>query len=158
MLESRIRYTLVKEIIKDIIDTTKFEQSQLYTYMYTEKDLFESINMEKWGSANRPKYLYDKDIVTQLKKLYYTVRSNDDPLHWNYSITTLKEATRKRDVLDFIDNLYKECMKVKDRAEVLREMYDVPNTQQKPGDGEKSAVEVRSVGNLFIKFKKTMFF
>ncbi|CAG9859406.1 unnamed protein product [Phyllotreta striolata] len=148
MIEARTRYTLVNEMIMNLIEDTKSEQQPTLTYYYTEKDLFESINMEKWGVVTRPKYFYVKDVVNKLKELYETVKKADDPPVWDLSLQTLKEIVRKRDVSNYVESLYKDCKKMKERAEYLKDLYDNPLTEFKISKSSSKMLQMSTHSNI----------
>ncbi|XP_072383970.1 uncharacterized protein [Diabrotica undecimpunctata] len=126
-LTTRVRSTLIGDILRDILNSTKYKKSQIQKYTYSEKHYFEATNQETWGFIKRPKYVYNKELVTELKNFYKKVKTPEDYADWNYSIEILLELAKKRDLLNYIDDIYMTCKEGRERAYILRELYAIPN-------------------------------
>uniref|UniRef100_A0A6P7FZG0 Uncharacterized protein LOC114334328 isoform X2 n=1 Tax=Diabrotica virgifera virgifera TaxID=50390 RepID=A0A6P7FZG0_DIAVI len=126
-LTTRVRSTLIGDILKDILNSTKYKKSPVQKYTYSEKHYFEATNQETWGFIKRPKYVYNKELVTELKNFYKKVKSPEDYAQWNYSIETLLELAKTRDLLNYIEDIYMRCKEGRERAYILRELYAIPN-------------------------------
>ncbi|XP_056642677.1 uncharacterized protein LOC130449051 [Diorhabda sublineata] len=154
MLTLRARNTLIKDALREILNSTKYESRDVVKYTYTEKNYFEAANQEYWGTVKRPKYVYDKKVVRQLQNFYKQIRCPEDEVFWNYSVEHLRRIARKRDVMDFIEKLYKKCEKGQRRARYLHDMYSASNVGvediQKNEQLESSSSPYSSIGNQML--------
>lgn len=109
LLENRMKATLVKELLNEIRNNARYHDSTTKKFTFSEGHIFESKNMESCGFEKRPKYIFKPEVVRKLKELYDEVRGIDDEPVWNYSVKTLMELARRRDILNYIEKQVMLC-------------------------------------------------
>lgn len=133
MLETRIRNTLIEELVTDVLNTVKYEDKPKEPCTITLKQAFESVNQEPYGLKMRSKYEYKQDVVDELTTFYENIRTSEDPVVWNYSLKKLKYVAKKRDILDYVDNQISQCKRAAERRTELRDFLE-----SVPKEGRKS--------------------
>lgn len=136
LIDARTRNSLIKEILNGLLNALKYEDQPSISYTFTEEMLFENANKEYWGLTKRNKYVYKKEIVDDMIRLYNDVRQPGDPISWNYSITELEQMVRKKDIIDFCNRQIKKCEKSRERIKSLKYMY------------EPSAINLKTISKL----------
>ena len=94
LFRGNIKY-LIGNVTKCSYSTKSLENIQTYT----EKDLFEKVNLRKNILFLMPRYVYNKELITELKQFYYEIREPNDPDVWDLSIESLRKISRKKKVL-----------------------------------------------------------
>ncbi|KAK9882181.1 hypothetical protein WA026_019695 [Henosepilachna vigintioctopunctata] len=98
-----VKRRIIKEILEEATEKTKYENYKTIRYSYYEPELFESLNFENGDVDRKPKYSYDKYIVEQLKNFYAEVRQEFHPKTWNMNIEDLKVVTRVKDLIEYAE-------------------------------------------------------
>ncbi|CAG9819804.1 unnamed protein product [Phaedon cochleariae] len=145
MLDTKVRNTLIKDILNESMGGLRYAETGPVVYHFSEKELFESANQEVIGVAKKPKYLYDQDLVGELKEIYKIVRNtNDCGEEWDYSIEKLKVLAREKDVVEYVEKLTADCARSKNR---LRELCS-PIEQSEAGQKIEEAVVENDEPNM----------
>ncbi|KAL3280231.1 hypothetical protein HHI36_017726 [Cryptolaemus montrouzieri] len=98
---NRVKRRIIKEIIEQTMEKTKYQDYKNINYEYFEPELFEACNFDDSSLERKPKYLYDKEIVGKLKKFYADVRQAYHPKTWDLNVGNLRILARVKDLIEY---------------------------------------------------------
>ncbi|CAH1992377.1 unnamed protein product [Acanthoscelides obtectus] len=117
------RNTAIKELLDSIFVDCSYSDMPPKLLKFSEKDMFESANIELIGVEKRSKYAYDQQLVGELKQFFESVRQDGDEITWNLSIKVLEGMAMRKDIVSYVENQTKQYVKARERRIHLKRKY-----------------------------------
>lgn len=151
MIQKRVRYRLIRDCLDDILQDVpprKSTDQLIKTYTYDKGIIFEALNSTFDPIHDRPKYLYDKEIVDELEAFYQSVRLEQHPEFWSLNLNDLRTVTKDREAFERVNTLtenYNHVFEIIEQNKVTRDetrqrldrMFLGETLTKKGGKGDK---------------------
>lgn len=142
-LQQKVRDTCVKDVLNAAITKGNYcNPTKTSLYNFSERELFESANLEETFAKRSPQYVFNSAVVEELRAFYREIRLQEDPDEWDLSIGKLVEASRKRDLLLYFEGRLELYKRAKESRKMLQEASETKSRSKEGSQKSKRPKEI----------------